>query len=247
MNLVSLLFDPRGAINRRAFWLGQALLLGAGAALFGLGQQVEIGLPAITVLPVLGDIAALEIIHRWIDEITIWDTNVGPGLALAALRLYAGTCLCLKRRRGMDGDLWMVVGPALAIAVLHLTVWAWGYDPLGRYDRLKEIDLVLALPPSLLLVVWLGVASKRAPEPRPNAQPSGGGELNRALMMILGTAAIFPLFIWLGLGALAGQSSVENLAYVLVVLLAVVAAVGVAAVAWVLYGLWLIFAATRDR
>lgn len=68
-----------------------------------------------------------------------------------------------------------------------------------------------------------------------------------ASLLLLATIAAFPVFLGIGLGALAGQASVENLAYLLAVFLAVVAAVGVAALAWAAYALWLFVSARRGR
>jgi uncharacterized membrane protein YhaH (DUF805 family) len=160
MRPLSLLFDPRGAIDRRAFWSGLIqLTLVSVAVCLGLGVlEMDGGLAA---LPVIGEVFVVNEIVSHAYASSALDTALAASVLLFVARLYATACLMLKRSRhaGKDPAALAIVG--LAALLIHGLMGLWAYDlfdndmavilPLGA-------DIMLTAGLSTVFTVWLGAA-----------------------------------------------------------------------------------------
>jgi uncharacterized membrane protein YhaH (DUF805 family) len=148
MKLVSLLFDPRGRIDRRAFALGLLLLVGlslATAALVSRSPLLELAL-----VPILGELAVTALFHGPVQGLNT-PTMAAFGLILA-VRAYILACLCIKRLRdqGRTPDCLVVV--VVVTLMAHVAAGAWKPDELDKF--LPFVGLMLDFLG--LAILWSG-------------------------------------------------------------------------------------------
>jgi uncharacterized membrane protein YhaH (DUF805 family) len=164
MNPVSLLFDPRGAIGRGAFWGGLCELalvqLAAGAFLTRSPSTAE---AAMTLFPVVGPTYLLNsIVGALGDE--------GPplksiGLVLLQLAcLYPLACLGLKRLRDAgSGSAPMIVMGLLSLAI-DASMAAWMYDVWDGGEMVIVpgfASLILTALSWTIFLGWIGARPSR--------------------------------------------------------------------------------------
>jgi uncharacterized membrane protein YhaH (DUF805 family) len=163
MRLLSLLFDPRGAIDRRAFWSGLLQLTLVSVMIsFGLAHLGADG--ALTVLPVIGEAFAVADLAGHVHASGGPDIPMMMVILTVAARLYATACLCLKRLRDAGhGPVPLVVVGLSGLAV-HGLAALWTYD---LWDREMAVilplfaDVALTALPWTILLAWLGTARRR--------------------------------------------------------------------------------------
>lgn len=159
MRTVPLLLDPRGAIDRRDFWLGLLQLglveIAVFAALLRLAPEAAMGAP-----PVVGEVYLVTAITAWAyDPAYVTAAPLLAAAGLAAARAWVTACLCLKRRRSAGKSVRALAAFGLLALAAHALVGAWAYS---LYDQDMAVilpmllDLVLAAFLGLWLVIWLG-------------------------------------------------------------------------------------------
>ena len=166
MRLLSLLFDPRGAIDRRAFWSGLIQLALVSLAVFvGLARlETEV---ASAALPVVGEAFAVGGVASCISGARAPDVSLTAGLLVIAARLYVTACLVLKRSR----DAGKGAGPMVAVGLAGLLVQGlmerWS-DALWASEMGTVIPLFLgiAIDASLwaIFLIWIGSRPSRPRE-----------------------------------------------------------------------------------
>lgn len=169
MHPVSLLLDPRGRIDRRAFILGLLLLVGlslATAALVSGSPILELAL-----VPILGELAVTALFHGPVQGLGV-PTMAAFGLILAG-RAYLLACLCIKRLRdqGRPSDSLIVL--AVVTLIAHVAAGAWRPDELDKF--LPFVGLMLDFLGLAILwsgfLVWLAHAPTYA-APRSEVKPA---------------------------------------------------------------------------
>src|SRR4051812_46218638 len=98
MSLLPLLFDPRGAIDRRAFWSGLLQLTLVSLAVYAGLTLVEKGV-AWAALPLIGEAFVAVEVAAHAHDAALLDVSLLAGVFLVAARVYATACLMLKRSR----------------------------------------------------------------------------------------------------------------------------------------------------
>jgi uncharacterized membrane protein YhaH (DUF805 family) len=165
MHALSLLFDPRGAIDRSTFWSGLAqLALVSLAICLGLGRLDQIAY--LAALPVVGDAYAIGILAGWLYGGNAPDIAVTTTLLLVAARYYVAVCLMLKRSRHAGRGARPVVAFGLISAMLHGLMGLWAWDLYGD-DMAMMIPMAGDLAATTLIwmifVAWLGSTGRRHP------------------------------------------------------------------------------------
>jgi uncharacterized membrane protein YhaH (DUF805 family) len=139
MRLLTLLFDPRGVIDRRAFWSGLIQLTVVSVAVFAgltwLGIEV-----AVAALPVLGEMSAVSDIVSCVHDARAPDVALIATLLVTAARLHVTVCLMLKRARDAGKSADIVIALGLAGLVAHGMMGRWAYDLWG-----SEIGTIIPL------------------------------------------------------------------------------------------------------
>ncbi|EJL30549.1 hypothetical protein PMI01_03101 [Caulobacter sp. AP07] len=192
MKLVSLLLDPRGVINRRAYWMGLGLEAIPPIAVFCLSLT---GLPAamfdavegdvmeqVSTLILTGVLATAPVISGALGPLLVSDSGATPPdvasiavyILVVGSRLYVMAVLCLKRSR----DAGLGAGPVIALGLATLTAdvaaWAWLRSmPVTAEMGLAVpgvINVLVVTPLWVLVLAWLGLvrsASVRARQVKP--------------------------------------------------------------------------------
>jgi uncharacterized membrane protein YhaH (DUF805 family) len=166
MRVLSLLFDPRGAIDRRAFWSGLIQLAIVSLAVFAALTLVDRRL-AWAALPASGEAFVAIDVASWILFGALPDASLVAGLFLVAARLYATTCLVLKRWRDAGGGFGAPVAFGLAMLLVHVATGLAIHDLFP-----KGVPVIVPLAANALanaligavFVVWIGVRPGRSPD-----------------------------------------------------------------------------------
>lgn len=124
MRLLSLLFDPRGAIDRRAYWSGLIQLTLVSLAVFAGLLRID-GAAATAALPMVGEAFTLGALAGWIYGGQVPDVSTLAALAIIAARLYAAACLMLKRSRDTAGSVGAPVAFGVTVLLVHVAMGAW--------------------------------------------------------------------------------------------------------------------------
>lgn len=170
MRALSLLFDPRGAIDRRTFWSGLLQLA-------VLGLAIDLGLtrlgvdPALAALPVVGDAFVIGGLANQVYGGTAPDVALTSALLIVVARYYVVACLMLKRSRHAGQG----VRPTIAFGLVSLSVhglmglWAWS---LYGEDMAVLVPMFADMAAGALVwtifLGWLG--SRRAWNPLPETR-----------------------------------------------------------------------------
>jgi uncharacterized membrane protein YhaH (DUF805 family) len=144
MRLLSLLFDPRGAIDRRAFWSGLIQLTLVSLAVFVGLARLDAGV-ASAALPAVGEAFAIGGLASCIHGARAPDVSLIAALLVIAARLYVTACLVLKRSRDAGGG----AGPLVAVGLASLLV----HGLMGRWS-----DTLWASEMGTIIPVFLGIA-----------------------------------------------------------------------------------------
>lgn len=131
MRALSLLFDPRGAIDRRAFWSGLLQLTVVSVAVYvgliRLGPDV-----APAALPGIGEAFAVGGVVAHAYGAVAPDVPLVASILVVAARLYATACLLLKRSRDAGWGARPLVAFGLAGLLIHGAMGLWAYALFGE-------------------------------------------------------------------------------------------------------------------
>jgi len=170
MRVLSLLFDPRGAIDRRAFWSGLLQLTAVSVALYvGLIRFGPDVAPAA--LPVIGEAFAVGGVASHAYGAVALNVPLAASILIVAARFYATACLLLKRSRDAG---WGVGPPAafgLAGLLIHGAMGLWAYALFG--DGMAVIVPIFADMTAAALFGAIFLASTGA-RPSASERPRGG-------------------------------------------------------------------------
>ena len=163
MRLLPLLFDPRGAVDRRAFWSGFAQLTVVSVAVyFGLIHLTQAW--AFAALPVIGEAFMISGVVGQVSSAAVPDVAFVAALGVVAARLYPATCLMLKRSRDAGrGPRPLIVFSLVSLAV-HALMGLWAYDLFD--DGMAVIvpliaDVAINALLGTIFVVWIGAGPTR--------------------------------------------------------------------------------------
>jgi len=162
MRALPLLFDPRGAIDRRTFWSGLLQLAALGVAV-SLGLTRVCPNATLAALPVIGDAWAVGMIVQHVHASSPMDVTLATTLLLAVARLYVTACLMLKRARHAGKDLGAIAIVGLAALLVHGLLGLWTYDLYGEEMAVivpLVADAVITAGLGLVVTVWLGASPK---------------------------------------------------------------------------------------
>jgi len=164
MSLLSLLFDPRGAVDRRAFWSGLIQLTVVSLAVYvGLIYLTQAW--AFAALPAIGEAFLVGGVVGHLYDATVPDVAFVAALGVLATRLYPAACLLLKRSRDAGQGVRPLMVFSLTSLAVHLLMGLWAYDLFG--DGMAVIvpliaDGVITALMGIVFVVWLGgIPSRR--------------------------------------------------------------------------------------
>ena len=177
MRLLSLLFDPRGAIDRRAFWSGLIQLTLVSVAVFAGLARLETG-AASAALPAVGEAFAVGGLASCIYGARAPDISLIAALFVIAARLYVTACLVMKRSRDAGRGAGPMVAVGLASLLVHGLMDRWS-DTLWASEMGTVIPLFLgiAVDASLwaIFLVWIGS--------RPSRPREAANDLSRMLQV----------------------------------------------------------------
>lgn len=165
MRLLSLLFDPRGVIDRRTFWSGLIQLTIVSLAVFmGLARlDTEV---AVAALPVIGEMSVVSDLVSDVHDAKTPDVALVAMLLVVAARLYITACLMLKRSRDAGRDADIVVAVGLASLIAHGMMGRWAYDLWGS-DMGTIVPLFLdTVFNTVLWTIFLMAVGARPSHPR---------------------------------------------------------------------------------
>ena len=150
MRVLSLLFDPRGAVDRRAFWSGLIQLMVVSLAVcWGLTRLESAW--ALTAPPIVGEAFALGGLVGQIYGAAVPDVALAAALGVVAARLYAAACLMLKRSR----DAGLGARPLIVFGLVNLGVHAlmglWAYD---LFDDGMAVIVPLIADVAINALIW---------------------------------------------------------------------------------------------
>lgn len=167
MRLLPLLFDPRGVIDRRAFWSGLIQLTIVSLAVYA-GLTLVDGTVAWAALPAVGEAFITGLIAGHAHGAGLPEVSLMAGIFLVAARLYATACLVLKRSRGAGAGSGVAIAFGLAVLLVHVVMGLWAYD-LFPEGMAVIVPLVLDAMAGALIgagfMVWIGAQPARATTP----------------------------------------------------------------------------------
>lgn len=131
MRLLSLLFDPRGAIDRRAYWSGLIQLTIISAAVFAGLTRLDT-LVATAALPILGEAFMLGVVAGWISGAQTLDVSLVAALLVIGARLYVTACLMLKRARDTGKGAGAPIAFGVVGLLVHAVMCAWTVALFGE-------------------------------------------------------------------------------------------------------------------
>lgn len=151
MRALSLLFDPRGAVDRRAFWSGLVQLTVVSVAVYvGLIRFGPDVAPAA--LPGIGEAFAVGGVVAHAYGAAAPDVPLVASILIVAARLYATACLLLKRSRDVGWGARPLIAFGLAGLLIHGAMGLWTYALFG--DGMAVIVPMMA---EVATTVLLGV------------------------------------------------------------------------------------------
>jgi uncharacterized membrane protein YhaH (DUF805 family) len=172
MRLVSLLFDPRGAIDRRGFWSG-LLQLTVLSLMVYLGLTRVEWTVGVAALPGIGEAFVTAGVAGDAYGGDLLDVTLAASLFLVATRLYVTACLMLKRARGVGKRPGVVAAFGLSSLLVHVLTGLWAYSLYSEDMAVVApilADLVATIGLGLAFTVWLGVLRS---SPRPAVREPG--------------------------------------------------------------------------
>lgn len=165
MRALSLLFDPRGAIDRRTFWSGLIQLMIVSVAVFAALTLVD-GRLAWAALPATGEAFVATGVAGWFLFGALPDVSLLAGLFLVAARLYVTACLVLKRWRDAGGGFRAPAAFGLAVLLVHLATGLLIHDLFPKGVPVIAPLAAGAMANALIgavFVVWIGARPHRSP------------------------------------------------------------------------------------
>lgn len=161
MRPLSLLFDPTGRIDGRAFAFGLLALAGlsvVAAALFRGSAKLELAL-----IPIVGELSVTALFHGPVQGLDM-STTIAFGLILG-VRAYVLACLCIKRLRDQGRTPDRLVVMVATTLMVHVAAGAWQPDELDKF--LPFVGLMLDVLGLAILwtgfLVWLAHAPTYVP------------------------------------------------------------------------------------
>jgi uncharacterized membrane protein YhaH (DUF805 family) len=169
MPALSLLFDPRGVIDRRTFWSGLAQLTLLGLVVWlGLARLGVEGSPAA--IPVVGDAFLVGGAASHVQRAVAVDVPLAAAFLIVAARLYATTCLVLKRSRHAGLGRSPLIAFSLILLLIHGLMGVWVYDVFDDGMALITPLVVDMATSALVWAIFLGwIGSRGAWNPLPEA------------------------------------------------------------------------------
>jgi uncharacterized membrane protein YhaH (DUF805 family) len=167
MRLLPLLFDPRGVIDRRAFWSGLIQLTIVSLAVCA-GLSLVDGEVAWAALPAIGEAFVTTLIAGHAHGPGLSEVSLMAGIFLVAARLYATACLMLKRSRGAGRGSGALIAFGLTVLLVHVLMGLWAYDlfPEGMAVIVPlAVDAMAGALISAVFVIWIGALPSRAGSP----------------------------------------------------------------------------------
>ena len=158
MRVLSLLFDPRGAVDRRAFWSGLIQLAVVSLLVFAGLARLDVRVAAAA-LPIVGEVTTLGDVVGRIHGGQAPDVPLVAALLVIAARLYATACLMLKRARDAGRGLSAPLAFGVAGLLVHVLMGTWMGD---LFDEGMAVIVPLAADLAATTVlgsgftVWLG-------------------------------------------------------------------------------------------
>jgi uncharacterized membrane protein YhaH (DUF805 family) len=170
MSVLSLLFDPRGLADRRAFWSGLIQLTVVSAAVCAALTLIDMGV-AWAALPAVGEAWVLSDLAGHLRHAAPPDVTLVAGVFLVAARLYATACLMLKRSRHAGKRPHALIVFGLANLLVHVLIGFWVYDlfPEGMAIIVPlAADAMITAGLGLVFTTWIGaLRSPRSARPAP--------------------------------------------------------------------------------
>lgn len=164
MRALSLLFDPRGVIDRRTFWSGLLQLTVLGLAVWlGLTRLGVEGSPAA--IPVIGEAFLVGGAASHAYGAVAADVPLVSAVLIVAARLYAAACLVLKRSRHAGQGRTPLIAFGLIVLLIHGLMGLWAYDLFD--DGMAVITPILAdmAASALAWAIFLGWIGSLGPTP----------------------------------------------------------------------------------
>jgi len=159
MRALPLLFDPRGAIDRRTYWSGLIQLtlvsLAVGFGLLRLDSEV-----GVAAFPAFGEAFLVTGMAGSVYDAGVPDVAFLVSIPLIAARLYASVCLLLKRSRDVGKGLGGLTACGMATVFVHGLMGLWAYAIFDEGEAVilpLAIDAIVAATVGLAFVAWLGV------------------------------------------------------------------------------------------
>jgi uncharacterized membrane protein YhaH (DUF805 family) len=150
MRVLSLLFDPRGVIDRRAFWSGLIQLTIVSLAVWWGLMRLDSAW-ALTAPPIVGEAFAIGGVVAQVYGAALPDVALMTALGVVAARLYAAACLMLKRSRdaGLGARPLIVFG--LTSLAVHALLGLWAYD---LFDDDMAVIVPLIADVAVTALIW---------------------------------------------------------------------------------------------
>jgi uncharacterized membrane protein YhaH (DUF805 family) len=164
MLALSLLFDPRGAIDRRAFWSGLIQLMAVGLMVFAGSMRLD-GQVGAAALPALGETYVLGAVVGRVYNAQAPDVSLIAALLVVAARFYVTACLMLKRGRDAGKGAGPLVAFGLAGLLAHVLIGVWTCDLFGEGMAMiapLAADLAIATILGSGFTIWLGSRTSAA-------------------------------------------------------------------------------------
>ena len=164
MRVLSLLFDPRGAIDRRAFWSGLLQLTVVSVAVYvGLIRFGPDVAPAA--LPGIGEAFAVGGVVAHAYGAVAPDVPLVASILIVAARLYATACLLLKRSRDVGWGARPLIAFGLAGLMIHGAMGLWAYALFG-----EGMAVIVPMIAEVAAAALLGAILLAATGARPSAE-----------------------------------------------------------------------------
>lgn len=152
MRPLSLLFDPRGAIDRRAFWSGLLQLTAVSVAvhlgLTPLGPDL-----ALAALPVIGETFVVGDVVGHAYGAIAPDVPLAASILVVVARLYATACLLLKRSRDVGWGARPLIALGLTGLLVHVTMGLWAYVLFG-----EDMAVIVPMVAEIAMTALVGAA-----------------------------------------------------------------------------------------
>lgn len=170
MRALSLLFDPRGAIDRRTFWSGLLQLTVISLALYLGLTRLGVG-TAMAALPVVGEAFVIGGVADHVYGGVAPDIALTSALLIVAARYYVVACLMLKRSRHAGQGLRPTIVFGLVSLAIHGLMGLWACNLFGE-DMAVLVPVFADMAASVLVwtifLVWIGSRGAWNPLPKTN-------------------------------------------------------------------------------